>query len=231
MSSHNSLASDAPSPSLSDAQLIIFDWDGTLFDSTAMISHSLCRAASELGLGEYTQHQAQQVIGLGFAEAAHALLGRSLAERDMQALMSLYRKYYFTAELEVSLYDGVWALLEALRAQNRYMAVATGKSRIGLNHVFESRPDLKRFFIATRTADETVSKPHPLMLQEILEELDVPVSRAVMIGDTRYDIDMAHNIQMRSIAVTYGAHDYRSLLASEPSAVAHSVDELRLLLV
>ena len=129
------------------------------------------------------------------------------------------------------MYGGVWALLEALRAENRYMAVATCKSRIGLNHVFESRPDLKRFFIATRTADETVSKPHPLMLQEILEELDVPVSRAVMIGDTRYDIDMAHNIQMRSIAVTYGAHDYRSLLASEPSAVAHSVDELRLLLV
>ncbi len=223
---------DVPNtPSFAHSQLIIFDWDGTLFDSTAMISHSLCRAAKELDLGDYSKHQAQQVIGLGFAEAAHTLVGRALSDRDMQAFMTLYRKYYFAAELDVSLYDGVWSLLEALQGQNRYMAVATGKSRMGLNHVFESHPDLKKFFISTRTADQTASKPNPLMLHEILEELDIPVESAVMIGDTSYDIDMAHNARMKSIAVTYGAHDYANLLRSKPTGVANSVDELERLLM
>ena len=237
-SSHNSLhqpsaesISTATEPPFAHSKLIIFDWDGTLFDSTAMISQSLCRAASELGLGEYTKQQAQQLIGLGFAEAANGLVGRTLSDSEMQAFMARYRQYYFTAELEVSLYDGVWSLLERLRAQNRYMAVATGKSRIGLNHVFETRPELKKLFIATRTADQNVYKPHPLMLHEILSEMDVPDESAVMIGDTSYDIDMAHNAHMSSIAVTYGAHDYRHLLASKPSAVAHSVDELGRLLL
>ena len=217
--------------SFAQTQLIIFDWDGTLFDSTAMIAHSLCRAARELGLGEYSKQQAQHVIGLGFTEAANALVGRVLTGRELDAFMARYRQYYFTAELEVSLYDGVWALLETLHAQNRYMAVATGKSRIGLNHVFESRPELKKFFIASRTADQTASKPHPLMLEEILEELSMSAESAVMIGDTSYDIDMAHNAHMASIAVSYGAHDMRNLLVSAPTAVAHSVDELRQLLV
>ncbi len=235
-SSHHSLRhpsgeSSPIEPPFAHSQLIIFDWDGTLFDSTAMISQSLCRAASELGLGEYTKQQAQQLIGLGFAEAANALVGRTLSDSDMQAFMARYRQYYFTAELDVSLYDGVWSLLNALYAQNRYMAVATGKSRIGLNHVFESRPELKQLFIATRTADQTASKPHPMMLHEILEELDVPVESAVMVGDTSYDIDMARNAHMSSVAVTYGAHDYRHLLTCKPSAVAHSVEELGRLLM
>ena len=228
--SHHVPDSSRESP-FAHSQLIIFDWDGTLFDSTAMISHSLCRAARELNLGEYTKQQAQQVIGLGFAEAANTLVGRALSSHEMQAFMALYRKYYFAAELDVSLYDGVCELLEALHAQKRYMAVATGKSRIGLNHVFESRPDLKKFFIATRTADQTASKPDPLMLREILDELDMPVESAVMVGDTSYDIDMARHAHMGSIAVTYGAHEYRSLLSSKPSAVAHSVGELAHLLL
>ena len=163
-SSHNSLhqpsaesISTATEPPFAHSKLIIFDWDGTLFDSTAMISQSLCRAASELGLGEYTKQQAQQLIGLGFAEAANGLVGRTLSDSEMQAFMARYRQYYFTAELDVSLYDGVWSLLEGLRAQNRYMAVATGKSRMGLNHVFETRPELKQLL----SQPEPPIKPHP----------------------------------------------------------------------
>ncbi len=227
----NDLENAPSTTSLSQKQLIIFDWDGTLFDSTAMISQSLSRAAAELGLGEYTRQQAQQVIGLGFAEAANMLVGRTLSDTEMQAFMARYRQYYFAAELDVLLYDGVDELLRQLHAQNRYLAVATGKSRLGLNHMFESRPELKKLFIATRTADQTASKPHPLMLHELLVELDVPVDQAVMIGDTSFDIDMAHHAEMSSIAVTYGAHDLDHLKASQPTAIVHTVTELSNLLL
>ena len=211
--------------------LIIFDWDGTLFDSTAVISQSVRRAASELHLGELSDAQAKKIIGLSLPNAAKVLFGRELDADELQDFIGLYRRYYFSDELNVLLFDGVLPLLTQLQAQHRYLAIATGKSRQGLNHMFASRPDLKKLFIATRTSDQTASKPNPLMLNEILEEMDLPASATVMIGDTSFDIEMAHHAQMDSIAVSYGAHGQDDLQAAQPTAMAHTVAQLQQLLL
>lgn len=210
-------------------RLVIFDWDGTLFDSTEVIARSLCRAADDVGLGQVDIAQARQVIGLGFGEALDALLGE-LTTTQAAALMQQYHRYYFVEEQKVRLFDGVLPLLQQLSMQQRYLAVATGKSRAGLNHIWDSRPDLKSLFASTRTADETASKPHPQMLHEILNELGCRADEAVMVGDTVFDLDMARAAGVPSIAVAYGAHPSAQLAAAQPSALVHSVAALSVLL-
>lgn len=210
---------------INNSQLIIFDWDGTLFDSTAAIAHSLSRAAHELGLGEVSEYQARQVIGLGFAEATRALVGE-VSEATLQAFIAKYRQYYFADEHALVLYEGILPLLQALKEQNKYLAVATGKSRMGLNHLLEKHPEISQLFDSTRTADETASKPHPLMLQELLEEHNMGAEQAVMVGDTQFDIEMARAIQMKNIAVSYGAHSVDDLQSARPDVVVHDVTQL-----
>ena len=209
---------------LPKTRLIIFDWDGTLFDSTGVIAHSLQKACEALGLNVPTVQEAKHVIGLGFNEAIERLVGVLDADQST-AFMAAYRRSYFAGESLVTLYDGILELLSGLKQQNRLMAVATGKSRAGLNRVLLDG-QLKFYFDATRTADETTSKPHPQMLLELLEELDVSPDQAVMVGDTTYDIDMANAAGMASVAVKYGAHDEKLLLASCPTVVVHDVDAL-----
>lgn len=206
---------------LTQKRLVIFDWDGTLFDSTGAIAHSLQEACKVLELHVPTLKQAKHVIGLGFQEAIEELVG-PLNAAQFAAFMAAYRRHYFTSESMVTLYEGSLEILQALQAQKRLLAVATGKSRAGLNRVL-SDGQLKHYFDATRTADETISKPHPKMLLELLEELEVRAVDAVMVGDTSYDIDMAHAAGIDSIAVQYGAHDLKTLMAVKPTLLVSDV--------
>lgn len=213
------------SKQFSDSQLMIFDWDGTLFDSTAAIAHSLSRAARDLDLGEVDEHQARQVIGLGFAEATRALVGE-VSAATLDAFVAKYRQYYFADEHALVLYEGILPLLQTLKNQNKYLAVATGKSRMGLNHLLKKHPEISQLFDSTRTADETASKPHPLMLQELLDEHNITVEQAMMVGDTQFDIEMARAIQMKNIAVSYGAHSVDDLQRAQPDWMVHDVTQL-----
>ena len=208
-----------------EAQLVVFDWDGTLFDSTAAISHSLSRAARELGLGDVSIQKAHQVIGLDFAEVTRILVGE-VSEKTLNAFVAKYRQYYFTDEDSLTLFAGILPLLQQLKNQHKYLAVATGKSRMGLNRLFRAHPEISQLFDSTRTADETASKPHPLMLQELLDEHSMAAEQAVMVGDTQFDIEMAHAAQIRSIAVTYGAHSIDDLRRANPDVMVHDVAQL-----
>ena len=208
-------------------KLVIFDWDGTLFDSTGVIAHALQQSCAAINRPIPSLKQAQHVIGLGFTEAIEALTGPLDATQTEQFMQS-YRRHYFGGEEVVTLFDGISELLTALRARGVLTAIATGKSRAGLNRVLQHSM-LKNQFDASRTADETTSKPHPMMLLELLEELDIAAHDAVMIGDTTYDIDMAHAAGVSAIAVAYGAHDIDTLNDRAPHALALSATALKAL--
>lgn len=212
-----------------DAQLIIFDWDGTLFDSTGIIGHSLQQACMALNLATPSVFEAQQVIGLGFNEAIEQLVG-AITPEQMTEFMAVYRRSYFASENLVTLFAGIHELLTQLKLQGKHLAIATGKSRAGLDRVLQHNPEFRQHFISSRTADETQSKPHPQMLFELLAELDLPANQAVMVGDTTYDIEMAHGAQMPNIGVTYGAHNVDTLLSARPTHLVHDVTQLGLLL-
>jgi len=210
-------------------KLVIFDWDGTLFDSTGIIGHALQQSCAAINRPIPTLKDAQKVIGLGFNEAIEALVG-SINVTETELFMQSYRRHYFSGEEVVTLFDGVPDLLNSLRVQNKLTAIATGKSRGGLDRVLQ-HASLKNRFDATRTADETASKPHPQMLFELLDELTIHPDEAVMIGDTTYDLDMAREAGITSIGVSYGAHDEATLSSSRPTVLAHSVLELQQLLI
>ena len=205
--------------------LIAFDWDGTLFDSTVAITRSIQQAVLDVGGQRPSDEQAAYVIGMALGPAlAHAAPD---VPRDKHTeLANRYRYHYLKLQEQVTLFDGVRPLLEQLRARGHLLAVATGKSRQGLNEVLELA-DLRRTFDATRTADETAGKPHPLMLLELMAELDVPPERVLMIGDTTHDLIMARNAECASVGVAYGAHDPASFAACQPLFTAHTVPQLR----
>ena len=212
-----------------DAQLIVFDWDGTLFDSTGVIGHSLQQACMALSVAAPSLTEAQQVIGLGFTEAIERLVGRLDAAQTEQFMLA-YRRTYYASENLVTLFAGMDAVLAQLKQQGKHLAIATGKSRAGLDRVLAHNPALAQYFSSSRTGDQTQSKPHPQMLFELLSELEVAPECAVMIGDTTYDVQMAHGASMPAIAVTYGAHDWATLQSVQPTHTADSVSELAQLL-
>jgi len=205
--------------------LIVFDWDGTLMDSTAAITGAIQQACGDLGLAVPSREQASYVIGLGLDDALrHA--APDLPHADYQRLAAAYRRHYFALDGQLALFDGVLELLHELRSAGYNLAVATGKSRIGLSRAMD-RPELRGLFDTTRTADETFSKPHPAMLQEIMAELACPPRRTIMVGDTTHDLQMARNAQCDAIGVSYGAHDMAQLQTLSPVGLVHSVTELR----
>ncbi len=205
--------------------LVVFDWDGTLFDSTALIVRCIQDACRDLGIAVPSDADAAYVIGLGLHDALrHAAPG--LAPERYPELGLRYRHHYFARQHELSLFDGALELLDALKARNQLLAVATGKARRGLNEAL-AQAQLRGVFDATRTADETASKPHPQMLLELMDELDVPPERTLMIGDTTHDLQMAANAGTPSVGVAYGAHDPAAFAGFAPLAVAHSTHELR----
>jgi phosphoglycolate phosphatase len=205
--------------------LIVFDWDGTLYDSTALITRCIQAACADLDLAVPSDRDASHVIGLGLHDAlAHAAPG--LPSQRYPELAQRYRHHYVARQDELSLFEGAVDLLLALKARHHDLAVATGKSRAGLNRVLQTA-QLKGLFDATRTADETAGKPHPQMLLELMAELDAPAGRTLMIGDTTHDLQMARNAGTAALGVSFGAHEPEALQEHAPLYVAHSVQELR----
>jgi phosphoglycolate phosphatase len=204
--------------------LIVFDWDGTLFDSTALITRSIQAACADVGALVPSDRDASFVIGMGLKEALrHA--APELPETRYPALADRYRHHYFAKQHEILMFDGALALLAALKETDHKLAVATGKSRRGLDEALQSK-QLLGTFDATRTADETASKPDPKMLLELMAELGAPPERTLMIGDTTHDLQLAANAGTASVGVSYGAHDPVEFVVCAPRHVAHSIADL-----
>jgi phosphoglycolate phosphatase len=203
---------------------IVFDWDGTLMDSTSTIIHCIQAAARDLGLPVPSDKNASYVIGLGMTDAMKA----AMPEVDpalYPKIIERYRTHYFTQDNDLVLFDGVREMLDDLSQQGYFLAVATGKSRVGLNRALSSS-NLMTLFDATRCADETFSKPNPAMLYELTRELGQNMQRTVMIGDTTHDLLMASNAGADAIGVNYGAHDSHVLQEHNPVYIANSVPSL-----
>lgn len=204
--------------------LIVFDWDGTLMDSTATIVKCIQSAAKDLGLPVPAREAAAHVIGLSLQEAMQRALP-DLEASYYPKMVERYRYHYLAKDHELTLFDGVQAMLTDLSQQGYFLAVATGKSRVGLNRALHAA-NLLSFFDATRCADETFSKPHPAMLNELTRELGQEMARTVMIGDTTHDLQMAINAGAAGIAVHYGAHPVEQLRELAPIYAADSVPAL-----
>lgn len=196
-------------------QLIVFDWDGTLIDSEARIVNCMRAAIQDLQLPSRSRDEMRNVIGLGLQEALTTLYPDG-APAIYQNLVERYRHHFlFQDETPSALFAGVEALLNDLRERDHYLAIATGKGRVGLDKALDDT-GLRAYFDYTRCADETRSKPHPQMLEEIMERLGVGPEETLMIGDTEYDLLMAHNAGTSALAVSYGVHDKQRLLACNP---------------
>lgn len=204
--------------------LIVFDWDGTLMDSTSAIVKSIQAAAHDLGLPVPDKKMASYVIGLGLPEAMQAVLP-DLEPKYYPRMVERYRHHYLNLDQELTLFDGVREMLSDLSQAGYLLAVATGKSRMGLNRAMHDS-GLTQLFDATRCADETHSKPHPAMLQELTSQLGQDMARTVMVGDTTHDLLMANNAGASSVAVHYGAHPEQMLRALNPVYSADSVADL-----
>jgi phosphoglycolate phosphatase len=204
--------------------LIVFDWDGTLMDSTATIVKCIQAAARDLDLEMPSREAASHVIGLGLQEAMQMALP-GLDAKDYPQIVERYRHHYLAQDQELVLFEGVREMLADLAQQGYFLAVATGKSRVGLNRALQAT-DLLSVFDATRCADETFSKPHPAMLQELTRDLGQNMERTLMIGDTTHDLQMAINAGAAGVGVLYGAHPEDQLRSLEPLFVADSTVEL-----
>ena len=203
---------------------IVFDWDGTLMDSTATIVKCIQAAARDLGLPVPGDSAAAYVIGLSLLPAMQAALP-DIDPKYYPRMVERYRYHYLAKDHELPLFPGVREMLADLTQQGYFLAVATGKSRVGLSRALHTA-NLMSVFDATRCSDETFSKPHPAMLQELSRELGQELQRTLMIGDTTHDLQMASNAGAAAVAVEYGAHD-AAMLATCPSLYsAKTVAEL-----
>lgn len=204
---------------------VIFDWDGTLMDSTFSIVESIQLASADVGLPVPSTMQASWIIGLSLESGLYKAVPELTADL-MPAFIERYRHHFFQRDKSIKMFDGAVPMLAELRQRTIPISVATGKSRAGLDRVLRA-VELVDYFNTTRCADETQSKPDPQMLHEIMWELDLEPDRVLMVGDTTHDIHMAHNAGMDSLAVTYGAHDVPTLEKSEPTVIVESVPEMR----
>jgi phosphoglycolate phosphatase len=204
--------------------LIAFDWDGTLYDSTRIIVRCIQSAVVDVGGQKPTDEQAAYVIGMALMPAlAHA--APDVPKEKYPMLGERYRHYYAKHHEDLSLFEGVLPMLQALRERQHTLAVATGKSRKGLDDAL-LQVEIRGMFDGSRTADETAGKPNPRMLHELMAEFGVPPERTLMIGDTTHDLEMAHNAGCASVAVSYGAHGTSDFGRWKPLTVAHNVSEL-----
>lgn len=206
-------------------ELIVFDWDGTLMDSTGMIAASIQAAARDLGIAPPSLDQARQIIGLGLDDALRQALP-DLPPRRYPELAERYRFHYLARDHELLFFAGVPELLTELAAAGYRLGIATGKSRRGLDRALSSS-GLGDYFHATRCADECPSKPHPQMLDELMAEFGVPPAMTLMIGDTTHDLQMARNAGVTGVAVAYGAHPKAILEAEAPAFCADDVPALQ----
>ncbi|MDE2147124.1 MAG: HAD-IIIA family hydrolase [Burkholderiales bacterium] len=204
--------------------LVVFDWDGTLFDSTTLIVRCIQAACRDIGVPVPDPAQAAYVIGLGLHDALqHVAPG--LPPARYPELGARYRHHYLASQDALVLFPGTLELLQALRQRQHLLAVATGKSRRGLDEAL-AHAQLQGLFDATRTADETASKPDPRMLRELMAELGTSPARTLMVGDTTHDLQLAANAGAACVAVSYGAHAREAFAPHAPLFVAHSTREL-----
>lgn len=207
-------------------KVLIFDWDGTLMDSEARIVDCLRAACLHYGLADQHDDVYKNVIGLGLREALCGLHPQ-VSDEQIQKLAEYYRnEYLFHNTTPSTLFDGVINMLQTLEHVGYRLAIATGKGREGLNQVLQQTGLQDRFHV-TRCASETRSKPHPQMLEEILDQLGLQARDALMIGDTEYDMEMARNINMDALAVSYGVHVADRLLKYQPVACADNIAQLQ----
>ncbi|MDP1925320.1 MAG: HAD-IA family hydrolase [Thiobacillus sp.] len=204
--------------------LLIFDWDGTLMDSAGVIVDSIQRACEDIGLAAPSDRASRQIIGLGLIQALQALLP-DLPADDYPRLVERYRHHYLGRDDDIPLFAGVVDGIGQLHASGFQLAVATGKSRLGLERALASS-GLREWFAATRCADQTHSKPHPAMVLELIAELGADPARTLVIGDTSHDLLMASNAGVASLGVTYGAHEPDDLSPHMPLALMNSFAEV-----
>lgn len=205
--------------------LLIFDWDGTLMDSAAHITQCMRNAIAIVGAEPRTDIEIRHIIGLGLDEAIQHLYPDKPLSR-IREISDEYRQEFLVRTKHGSdLFAGARETLYALAGQGYDLAIATGKSRRGLDKVLDET-GLYELFPITRCADETCSKPHPLMLEEILTDYDAVPQDALMIGDSEYDLLMALNIGMDSLAVSYGVHDLERLLQHQPRGHVDNVTHI-----
>ena len=205
--------------------MLVFDWDGTLFDSAAVIADCIQQAAREMALPVPDRETASHVIGLGLNDSLrHAM--PALPQERYADFLARYRGYFLEREDSLSLFPGVTELLNELKGRGHRLAIATGKPRRGLDRAFQAS-GIGPLFAASRCGDETRSKPDPLMLLELMRELQIDAADLLMIGDTSHDLGMAKNAGVDAVAVGYGAHSIESLRAWQPRACVESVGELR----
>lgn len=205
--------------------LVVFDWDGTLMDSTGSITRSIQRAAADIGLAVPSDEVASHVIGLSLQDALHYALPE-LQAPDYPILVERYRHHYMEQDADIVLFEGIAEMLVELKVRGHFLAVATGKNRAGLDRVLRST-SLTHMFDATRTADETRSKPHPQMLLELTDHFGVDLKRSLMVGDTTHDLQMAQSAGVSALGVSYGAHPHDHLLALGPLAVLKTSKDLK----
>lgn len=206
-------------------KLIVFDWDGTLMDSEARIVGCLRAALTDIDLPDQPDEQLKNVIGLGLKEALQRLHPQG-NDIEHQQLVDRYRYHFLeSSNIPSPMFDGAEALLEDLNQSGYFLAIATGKGRIGLDKVLDES-GLGELFHYTRCADETRSKPHPQMLEEIITFCGVEPHEAIMIGDTEYDMQMANHAGTHALAVSYGVHDKQRLLACNPMDCVDDMCEL-----
>ncbi len=213
-------------PDHKEGLLFIFDWDGTLSDSKDLITRTMQQSARDLGLKAPPDEAVHNIIGLGMREAL-AHLFPEVDPEQYHLIRQRYSEHYLSGDLAqpTVLFPSVMETLTRLRDDGHLITIATGKSRQGLDRVL-SAMKLDGFFHGSRCADETASKPHPLMLEELLLEFDHPAGEAVMLGDTEYDMDMARRIEMPRIAVSYGAHHIDRLRPFGPELCLDEFGEL-----
>jgi phosphoglycolate phosphatase len=206
-------------------QLIIFDWDGTLMDSAQKIANCIIASAHDADLPPPSDHDAKSIIGLGLFEAMRQLFPGA-REAQIVKVVEAYKYHFVKGDVtEQGYFSGVEKGLAKLEEQGVFLAVATGKSRAGLDRVF-GEGDLHQHFVVSRCADETRSKPHPQMLHEILEFTSIAPHKAIMVGDTTYDMDMACNAGVAGLGAGYGVHTELQLRSSKAIDVKHSFADL-----
>jgi phosphoglycolate phosphatase len=206
-------------------QLLVFDWDGTLMDSEGRIVTSYQSAITDFGLEYRSPRQIRQVIGLGLDEGIAAIFPNLTPPQRMQFADRYHEYFWATTALPTPLFPGVEEVLQRLFQTGYTLAVATGKSRRGLQRSL-TETGLTELFSSTRCAEETCSKPHPQMLLEIMAELDIPKEETLVIGDSEFDLEMANNAGVASVAVTYGVHEQTRLLRCQPLQLFDELSEL-----
>jgi len=206
-------------------EVVVFDWDGTLVDSTTLIADSILRAAADIGTPVPDRAQASLVIGLGLAQALARVVPQLPPER-IPEFAARYRAHFQYREEHIRLFEGALALLDTLRERGVRMAIATGKTQAGLARALKNA-GLEEHFATVRCADQTQPKPHPAMLQELALELDVDPIDMLMIGDTTHDLQMAGSAGVAAVGVSYGAHPRAELERLHPLAIFDTLAELR----